>query len=111
MARINLTTLAVAGAIFAIALPVAAFASEPGPVPVHPTTVRSDTLTKLEKPKSERPAPSTNKKLKPSKATPSAPLRHEYLPDQPWETEFYVENDVSGRQAMQLALASFNPRR
>ncbi|MEO7041597.1 MAG: hypothetical protein ABI035_04980 [Gemmatimonadaceae bacterium] len=110
MARKNLTRLALAGAIFAIALPVAAFASEPGPVPVHPIT-RSDTLTKLEKPKSERPSPSTNKKLKPSKATPSAPLRHEYLPDQPWETEFYVENDVSGRQAMQVALASFKPRR
>jgi len=110
MARINTTRLTLAGAILVIALPVAAFASEPGPVPVHPTT-RSDTLTKLEKPKSERPAPTTNKKLKPSKATPSTPLRHEYLPDQPWETEFYVENDVSGRQAMQLALASFNPGR
>ena len=110
MAWTNLTRLTLAGAIFAIALPVVAFASEPGPAPVHPTT-RSDTLTKLEKPKSERPAPSGNKKLKPSKAAPSTPLRHQYLPDQPWETEFYVENDVSGRQAMQLALASYGPRR
>lgn len=110
MARIKLTRLTLAGAILTIALPVAIFASEPAPAPGHPIT-HSDTLTKLEKPKSERPASSASKKLKPSKATPSAPLRHEYLPDQPWETEFYVENDVSGRQAMQLALASFKPRR
>jgi len=109
MAQKNLTRLTLAAAIIVIALPVAAYASEPGPVPVHPIT-RSDTLTKIEKPKSERPSPSNNKKLKPSKATPSSPIRHEYLPDQPWETEFYVENDVSGRQAMQLALASFSPR-
>ena len=109
MARFNLTRLAVAGAILSIALPVAVYASEPGPVPVHPTT-RSDTLTKLDKAKSERAAPSPKKKLKPSRTTPSGTSRPEYLPDQPWETEFYVENDISGRQAMQLALASFNPR-
>jgi hypothetical protein len=106
MARFNLTRLALTGAILSIALPLAARASEPGP---HPIT-RSDTLTKLDKTKSERPAPSPKKKLKPSKTTPTGPSASEYVPDQPWETEFYVDNDVVGRQQIQLALASFKPR-
>lgn len=110
MAPSNLTRLVVAGAILSIALPLAAYASETGPVPIHPTT-RSDTLVKLDKTKSERSTPSPKKKLKPSKTTPAGPSRSEYVPDQPWETDFYVENDISGRHAMQLALASFNPRR
>jgi hypothetical protein len=102
--------VAIAGAILSIALPFTAYASEAGPVPAHPIT-RSDTLAKVEKPKSERPAPSATKtKLKPSKATPSGQLRPEFVPDQPWETEFYVENDIVGRQAMQVAFASTTHR-
>ena len=108
MARHNLTRLAVAGAILSIALPLAAHASKVGLVPTHPIT-RSDTLTKVDKPKSERPAPTAKKKLKPSKATPSGSIHSEFFPDQPWETEFYVENDVVGRQAMQIAFASVRP--
>ncbi|MEO6828430.1 MAG: hypothetical protein ABI164_01370 [Acidobacteriaceae bacterium] len=108
MAQHRLTRLAITGAILSIALPLAAHASELDPTP-HPIT-RSDTLTKVDKPKTERPAPSTtNKKLKPSKSTPSGQLHSVYLPDQPWETEFYVENDIVGRQAMQVAFASSRP--
>ena len=107
MAQHNLTRLAIAGAILSIALPLVAHAGEVGPSP-HPIT-RSDTLTKVDKPKTERQAPSTTKKLKSSKSTPSGQLHSVYLPDQPWETEFYVENDVVGRQAMQVAFASSRP--
>jgi hypothetical protein len=114
MARFSVIRLAVAGAILSVALPAASYAATPdiGPRPSHPVTP-NDTLSKLEKPKSERstPTPAPKKKLKPGQATPSPLSPHSlYLPDQPWETEFYVENDISGRRAGQLALASFNPR-
>ena len=77
---------------------------------VHPVTP-SDTLTKLERAKTERPAPASKKKLKASKTAPAPAARQQYVPDQPWETEFFVENDISGRRAIQIALASFEPRR
>jgi hypothetical protein len=109
MNRPNVLRLALAGTMLSIALPFALHASEPGPVTPHPTTP-ADTLTKLEKTKQERTAPASKKKLKGRQAAPSPTTRSEFMPDQPWETEFYVENDVSGRVAMQIAFASFTPR-
>jgi hypothetical protein len=112
--------LAAVSTLLTLAFPLASYANAPGPVkpptatvpqvrPVRPAPP-SDTLTKVEKAKSARPAPAPKKKLKARQTVP-APTRAEFVPDQPWETDFYVENDISGRRAMQLALASFTPRR
>jgi hypothetical protein len=120
MTRPNLVRLAVVSTLLTLAFPLASYANAPGPVkprtvsapqaePVRPAPP-SDTLTKLEKAKSARPAPAPKKKLKARQAVP-APTRAEFVPDQPWETDFYVENDISGRRAMQIALASYTPRR
>ncbi len=109
MTRPNLLRLAVVSTLLTLAFPLASYANAPGPVPVHPTSP-TDTLTKLDKSKSERPAPAPKKKLKARPTAPATP-RSDFVPDQPWETEFYVENDISGRRAIQLALASFSPRR
>jgi len=103
MTRLNLARLAVAGTLIAFALPLASRAEEPGPV--TPKTA-SDTLTKLDKAKGERPAATPKKKLKARQVVPVQP-RSVYGPDQPWETEFYVENDIAGQREIQLALASF----
>ena len=90
--------------LMAAAFPLASYASEPGPTPKTVT----DTLTKLEKMKPEqRTAPSGKKKLKGRQAAPAQP-RADYGPDQPWETDFYVDNDISARHDIQIALASFS---
>ncbi|HSU98016.1 MAG TPA: hypothetical protein VLI40_12350 [Gemmatimonadaceae bacterium] len=107
MTRLNLARLAVVGTLITLALPLASRAEEPGPI--TPKTA-SDTLTKLDKAKSERPAPAPKKKLKGRQAAPAQP-RSSYGPDQPWETEFYVENDIAGQREIQLALASFGRHR
>ncbi|MEO6865962.1 MAG: hypothetical protein ABI229_10955 [Gemmatimonadaceae bacterium] len=110
MTRPNLLRLAVVSTALTFALPLASYANTPGPTPAHPATP-SDTLSKLEKGKTERSTSAPKKKLK-TRSTTSAPTtRSEFVPDQPWETEFYVENDISGRRAIQLALATFSPRR
>jgi hypothetical protein len=109
MTRFNLARLAVVGTLITFALPLASHAEEPGPV-TPKTTTPSDTLTKLDKAKSDRPAPSSKKKLKGRQAAPAQP-RSSYGPDQPWETEFYVENDIAAQREMQLALASFGRHR
>ncbi len=103
MTRLNFARLAVVGTLIAFALPLASHAEEPGPVTVK---TPSDTLTKLDKAKGERPAPAPKKKLKARQVVPVQP-RSSYGPDQPWETEFYVENDIAGQREIQLALASF----
>lgn len=108
MTRLNLIRLTVVSTLITLAFPLALYANAPGPVMPHPVTP-SDTLTKLDKVKPERTAPAPKKKLK-SRQTAPAPSRSEFVPDQPWETEFFVENDVSGRRAIQVALASFAPR-
>ena len=103
----NLVRLAVMGTLITIALPLSTRAEAPGPVnPKMP----ADTLTKLDKAKAEKPAPAPKKKLKARLTVPVAP-RATYGPDQPWETEFYVENDIAGQREIQLALASFGHRR
>ena len=90
--------------LMAAAVPLASYASEPGPTP----KAASDTLTKLEKIKPEqRITPNAKKKLKGRQAAPAQP-RAAYGPDQPWETDFYVDNDISGRHDIQIALASFS---
>lgn len=107
MPRLNLVRLAVVGTLITLALPLSTRAEVPGPVnPKSP----SDTLTKLDKAKAEKPAPTSKKKLKAHQTVPVAP-RSTYGPDQPWETEFYVENDIAGQREIQLALASFGHRR
>jgi hypothetical protein len=111
MTRPNLLRLAVVSMLLTFAFPLASYANAPGPVTPHPTSP-SDTVTKVDKAKSERPAPVPRKKLKARQTTTPAPMtRSEFVPDQPWETEFFVENDISGRRAIQLALATFAPRR
>lgn len=105
MTRLTVVRLAVASVVAAAVFPLAAHASEPGPTP-KPIT---DTLTKIEKGKSDHVAPTAKKKLKERQTAPAQP-RAEYLPDQPWETDFYVENDIVGRREIQVALASFSRR-
>lgn len=105
MTRLTVVRLAVASVIAAAVFPLAAFASEPRPSP-KPAT---DTLTKIEKGRSDHVAPTAKKKLKERQTAPAQP-RNEYLPDQPWETDFYVDNDISGRHAIQVALASYSRR-
>ena len=91
-----------------IALPLSARADKSGPTHVASP---SDTLTKVEKARTDKLAPAAKKRLKPH-ATPASPaLKPDFVPDQPWETDFYVDNDVSGRHAIQIALASFPSRR
>ena len=108
MTRKGLLRFALAGVTLSLVLPLAAHASEVGPLRVQPP---ADTLTKLEKAKAEKALPATKKKLKPH-ATPTAgAVKSDFFPDQPWETDFYVDNDISGRHAIQLALATFPGRR
>jgi hypothetical protein len=46
-----------------------------------------------------------------ARQAPSAPaLRPEFVPDQPWETEFFVDNELPMHHSIQLALASFTSR-
>jgi hypothetical protein len=112
MDRLNLTRVALASTILTLAMPLASYASAPGPTTPR-TVVPSDTLTKLDKSKSEHAGSAPRKKLKARQAAP--PTAHpQFVPDQPWETEFYVENDMStssGASPMRFALASFSPRR
>jgi hypothetical protein len=109
MTRHNLTRLAVVSTLITLAFPLASHASEPGPI--SPKVVSpADTLTKLEKVKPERVAPTPKKKLKGRQTSPTQ-SHSDFGPDQPWETEFYVENDIGGRRELQLALASFSRRR
>lgn len=110
MTRLKLARLAVVGAVLTLAVPLVSYASAPGPTPTRPGTP-TDTLTKLDKAKSERSSPTPKKKLKARQTVPTATVHPEFVPDQPWETDFYVENGISGGHAIQLALASFTPRR
>lgn len=103
MTRLNLVRLAVVGTIITLSVPVASHAEPLGPTSPKPA---SDTLTKLEKSKADRPAPAPTRKLKARQTSP-VPPRASYGADQPWETEFFVENDIAGRREIQLALASF----
>ena len=108
MTRKGLLAYLLAGMTLSIALPLSARADKTGPTHVASP---SDTLTKVEKARTYKVAPATKKRLKPH-ATPASPaLKPDFVPDQPWETDFYVDNDVSGRHAIQIALASFPNRR
>ena len=108
MTRKGVLRCALAGATFSLAIPLAVTAGETGPTRAQ---LPVDTMPKLEKSRNEKQAPSSKKKLK-TRATPAgAGVRPEFVPDQPWETDFYVDNDISGRHAIQIALASFPPRR
>ncbi len=106
MTRKGVLRCALAGATLSLVLPLSARAGETGP-----TRSPSDTLSKVEKPKTDRQLPATKKKLKPRSTPIGSTLRPEFVPDQPWETDFYVDNDISGRHAIQLALATFPARR
>lgn len=109
--------VAIASGLLFIAIPLALRAApgeiDPsGPVlrPSHVPTVPSDTVTKVEKGKSDKGgSPVKKKSLKGRQAGPSGTSDpRQFLPDQPWETEFFVENDLT-RQPTQrplLVLAS-----
>ena len=107
MTRPTLIRLVAASALLSLGFPLA-YASAEGPIR-HPTSP-SDTLTKLEKSRSERPSPAPKKKLKARQAPPAPALRPEFVPDQPWETDFFVENEMPARSDVQIALASYRPR-
>jgi hypothetical protein len=95
-------TLHLVGTALGVALALSAPAvAHADPRPTHPATsdtasVRSDGARKDHK------APATPAKKKPAaKARPngtpsSTPESRQYVPDQPWETEFFVDNYVPG---------------
>lgn len=109
MTRPNILRLVAVSTLLSLASPLASYANTPGPIRQHPASP-SDTLSKLEKARLERASPAPKKKLK-ARQTPSTPaLRPEFVPDQPWETDFFVDNEMPVHHSIQLALASFTPR-
>ncbi|MDQ2890583.1 MAG: hypothetical protein M3R65_08530 [Gemmatimonadota bacterium] len=110
MIRKGLLGCILTGATLALATPLAAHAAATGPGPTR-AAAPTDTLAKLERAKGEKAPPAARKKLKPRATPVGGTVRGEFVPDQPWETDFYVDNDVSGRHAIQIAFASFSPRR
>ncbi|MDQ6738664.1 MAG: hypothetical protein M3Z30_13325 [Gemmatimonadota bacterium] len=108
MTRNGLLGYALAGITLSIAIPLSARAAAPGPTRLQ---TPSDTLAKVEKARSEKVAPAARKKLKPHATPTTSSTKPDFVPDQPWETDFYVDNDISGRHAIQLAIATFPSRR
>lgn len=101
-------TAAIATGMLCIAVPLALYAAPGGtrptdhiavrPVPSgHASALPSDTVGKVEKGKTAKGAPSPKKKsFKARQSGPSAtPDPRQFVPDQPWETEFFVENDLT----------------
>lgn len=100
-------TVAIAMGMLCIAVPLALYAA-PGstrptdhvlrPLPGgHVSSLASDTVGKVEKGKPEKTAPSPKKKsLKGRQGGPSTTSDpRQFVPDQPWETEFFVQNDLT----------------
>ncbi len=107
--------VATAGTMLCIAIPIALYASPGGaadptvrPVPTGrvsrtPTPVRarpstaSDTVIKGEKGRTERVSPASRKKLLKGRQVAPAPTSdpRQFVPDQPWETEFLVDNGAT----------------
>lgn len=105
---------AIATGLLCIAVPIALHATPGGTRPVNPVlhpapsgrvagaltparpSTRSDTVGKSEKGKPEHGAPAPRRKLLKGRQTSPAAASdpRQYVPDQPWETEFFVENDV-----------------
>lgn len=100
-------TVAIATGMLCIAVPLALYAAPGGTRPTddvvrpvssgHASALPSDTVGKVEKGKPEKGAPSPKKKsLKGHQSGPSATSDpRQFVPDQPWETEFFVENDIT----------------
>lgn len=103
-------TVAIATGMLCIAVPLALYAAPGGTRPIdhvdhsvrpissgHASALPSDTVGKVEKGKTEKGAPSPKKKsLKGRQSGPSATSDpRQFVPDQPWETEFFVENDLT----------------
>lgn len=99
--------VAVATGLLCIAIPLALYAAPGGARPperlprsgpdVRGPAVRSDTVAKAEKGKADKGAQNPRKRSlkgkQPSTGTTSDP--RQFVPDQPWETEFFVENDLT----------------
>ena len=71
----------------------------------------SDTAGKAEHGKAERlPAakrrPVRGRNGTPAPAAPAGPSSGAYVPDQPWETEFFVSNTLQDRRARYVRFAS-----
>ncbi len=96
--------------IAAAAVPLAASAATPlhAVDPTHVKPVPSDTASRIDKVKGEH-ASQTKKKLKGRQGgTVSNQLDpKQFIPDQRWETEFFVENDLTTQQHGIFALAAF----
>ncbi len=105
-------TVAIATGMLCIAVPLALYAAPGGSRPIdhihtdpivrsvssgHASALPSDTVGKVDKGKPEKGAPSPKKKaLKGRQSGPSATSDpRQFVPDQPWETEFFVENDLT----------------
>lgn len=104
--------VAMATGLLCISIPFALHAAPGGVRPpehlprsapnVRTPVLPSDTVGRVEKgkmgkSKAEKGAPNTHKKSlkgrQPSTGTPPDP--RQFVPDQPWETEFFVENDLT----------------
>lgn len=96
----------VAGALLVLSSPLVAHA-DPKPVtPPRPTP--SDTAQRNDAAHRQAPARKKQVKARPSTTPPAGPDARQFIPDQPWETEFFVDNYVPGshRGAPRLTLAS-----
>ncbi len=99
--------VAIATGLLCIALPLALHAAPGGAWPlerlprsgpnVRAPAVRSDTVAKVEKGKAEKGVQNPRKRSLKGKqpSTGTTPDPRQFVPDQPWETEFFVENDLT----------------
>lgn len=86
-------------------------ASTQPPTRPHERAAMSDTV-KIEKGKGDHAQRFHGRRRLKPRATPNAgELDPRLLPDQPWETEFYVENDLSQASLREMArLATYRIR-
>lgn len=86
-------------AFLTLAAPVAMYGAVTEPTPVaRSVRLPSDTSAKTDKAKGAQSPNVRKKPLRGKQATPPVQARpdaRQYGPDQPWETEFYVSNDVT----------------
>jgi hypothetical protein len=96
---------AIAAGMLCVAMPLALPASPSGPTGAHrllgraPSEVVPSDTAKGDKGKNDKAPPVINrgKSLKGRRSSPAAPPNtRQYIPDQPWETVFFVDNDMTG---------------
>ncbi len=75
-----------------------------------PTKADTSSAPRIEHGKTEHsPAQQKRKALKPRSSAPSTqrnPDARQYGPDQPWETEFLVDNDLMAHRQPEVVLAA-----